>query len=49
MRKESIKKSKTWYTSKILPFEIPIETGLMIDTNFEFQIAKHMFKIFNKD
>jgi len=49
MRKESINKSKTWYTSKILPFEIPIETGLMIDTNFEFQIAKHMFKIFNKD
>ena len=34
---------------KILPFEIPIETGMMIDTNFEFQIAKHMFKMFNID
>ena len=49
MRKESIVRSKTWYTSKILPFEIPIETGLMIDTNFEFQIAKNMFRIFSKN
>jgi len=49
MRKNSIKKSETWYTPKILPFEIPIETGLMIDTPFEFLIAKHMFKIFNSD
>ena len=44
MKKDSIKKSETWYTPKILPYEIPIETGLMIDTPFEFQIAKHMFK-----
>jgi len=33
---------------KILPYEIPYETGLMIDTNFEFQfaecIAKKKFK-----
>ena len=49
MKKESIRKSQTWYTPKILPYEIPIETGLMIDTPFEFQIAKHMFKIFNND
>lgn len=49
MTKDSIRKSKTWYTSKILPYEIPIETGLMIDTQFEFLIAKHMFKIFNSD
>ena len=47
IRKEIILKTKTWYTSKVLPFEIPIETGLMIDTPYEFQIAKHMFKIFN--
>ena len=47
IRKEIILKTKTWYTSKVLPFEIPIETGLMIDTPFEFQIAKKMFKIFN--
>ena len=49
IRKEIILKTKTWYTSKVLPFEIPIETGLMIDTPYEFQIAKHMFKIFNND
>ena len=49
IRKEIILKTKTWYTPKILPYEIPIETGLMIDTPFEFQIAKHMFKIFNND
>jgi len=46
-RKNSITKSKRLDASKILPFEIPIETGLMIDTNFEFNIAKHMFKILN--
>ena len=26
--------------SKTLPHEIPVETGLMIDTAFEFEIAK---------
>ena len=26
--------------SKTLPYEIPVETGLMIDTEFEFEIAK---------
>ena len=49
IRKEIILKTKTWYTSKVLPFEIPIETGLMIDTPYEFQIAKQTFKIFNND
>ena len=49
LQKKLFLKYKTWYMPKILPFEIPIETGLMIDTNFEFQIAKHMFKIFNID
>ena len=26
--------------SKTLPYEIPVENGLMIDTKFEFEIAK---------
>jgi hypothetical protein len=29
---------------KILPFEILPETGLMIDTEFEFQIANQIAK-----
>ncbi len=29
-----------WHMPKILPYEIPPETGFMIDTEFEFQIAK---------
>ena len=49
MTKESIRKYQTWYTPKILPYEIPIETGLMIDTQFEFLIAKHMFETLNSD
>jgi len=28
-----------WHMLKVLPYEIPAETGLMIDTEFEFQIA----------
>ena len=28
------------YTEKIVPFEIAPETGLMIDTEFEFELAK---------
>jgi len=31
---------KKFYMSKTLPYEIPLETGLMIDTEFEFQIAE---------
>ena len=30
--------------SKTLPYEIPFETGLMIDTEFEFDIAKLLIK-----
>jgi len=29
---------------KTLPYEIPIETGLMIDTEFEFKIAEMIFQ-----
>jgi len=29
---------------KMIPFEIPIETGLMIDTEFEFKIAELLIK-----
>ena len=31
---------KKWQMSKILPYEIPPETGFMIDTEFEFQVAE---------
>ena len=34
--------------SNTIPYEIPIETGVMIDTEFEFQIAKQMFKYLSK-
>lgn len=37
-------KNKKTITSKMIPYIIPIETGLMIDTEFEFQIAKALFK-----
>ena len=37
-------KNKKTITSKMIPYVIPIETGLMIDTEFEFQIAKALFK-----
>ena len=30
--------------SKILPYEVPLETALMIDTELELQMAKLMFK-----
>ena len=33
-------KYKKIYMPKCLPYEIPFETGLMIDTEFEFQIAE---------
>ena len=40
-----------WYMPKILPYEISPETGFMIDTEFEFQIAemiaKKKIKIYN--
>lgn len=31
-----------WHMPKILPYDIPPETGFMIDTEFEFQIAEMM-------
>lgn len=33
-------KNGTWHMQKILPYEILPETGFMIDTKFEFQIAE---------
>lgn len=41
--KEFLKIKKT-DLSKTVPCEIPIETGLMIDTEFEFELAKELFK-----
>jgi CMP-N-acetylneuraminic acid synthetase len=38
-------KYKKFYMPKILPYEIPSETGLMIDTEFEFQLAECIAKI----
>ena len=37
-------KYKRIYMPKILPFEVLPETGLMIDTEFEFQIANQIIK-----
>ncbi|RZD47109.1 MAG: hypothetical protein CXT78_03015 [Thaumarchaeota archaeon] len=33
-------KYKQVYMPKILPYEIPLETGLMIDTEYEFKLAE---------
>lgn len=43
---KTILNPKTTYSnlSKTIIYEIPIETGVMIDTEFEFEIAKAMFK-----
>lgn len=37
-------KYKTAILPKSLPYEIPLESGLMIDTELEFKIAEMMFK-----
>ena len=37
-------KNKKILTSRILPYEIPVSTGLMIDTEMEFQIADMIVK-----
>mgnify|MGYP005824001159 CR=1 FL=1 len=37
-------KYKKIYMPRILPIEIPSKTGLMIDSEFEFQIANCMFR-----
>lgn len=34
----------TWNMPKTIPYEIPIETGLMIDTEYEFKIGELIFK-----
>ena len=41
-------KFKTWSMPNTIPYEIPIETGLMIDTEYEFKIAEEIFKNKNK-
>lgn len=40
----SFKKYKKIFMPKILPYVIPPETGLMIDTKYEFQIAQAIMK-----
>ena len=37
-------KYKTAILPKSLPYEIPLESGLMIDTELEFEVAEMMFK-----
>ena len=41
---KSFQKFKKIYMPKVLPVEIPQETGLMIDTEFEFKLAECIFK-----
>ena len=47
---EKLLKYKTAILPKSLPYEIPLESGFMIDTELEFKIAEMMFKnkIFTK-
>ena len=37
---DKLLKNGSWHMPKILPYEISLETGFMIDTEFEFQIAE---------
>lgn len=37
---DKLLKNGSWHMPKILPYEISPETGFMIDTEFEFQIAE---------
>ena len=41
---ENFLKSKKFYSTKIIPYEILAEHGFMIDTEFEFQIADMVTK-----
>ena len=41
---ENFLKSKKFYSTKIIPYEISAEHGFMIDTEFEFQIADMVAK-----
>lgn len=45
---KSLKKYKKLYMPKTLPLEISAESGFMIDTEFEFQIAEQILKNNNK-
>jgi CMP-N-acetylneuraminic acid synthetase len=40
----SFLKTKKFYMKKCLPYEIPAETGIMIDTEMEFQMAEAIAK-----
>ena len=42
--KNLVKYNEQFMLPKVLPYEIPEETGLMIDTELEFQIAELMLK-----
>mgnify|MGYP003340419544 CR=1 FL=1 len=37
-------KNKKTFTKKVVPLVIPIESGVMIDTEFEFNVVKCLFK-----
>lgn len=39
---DKLLKNGSWHMPKILPYEISPETGFMIDTEFEFQIAERI-------
>lgn len=39
---DKLLKYQKFYMPKVLPYEIPPETGWMIDTEFEFQVAEKM-------
>ena len=41
---ENFLKTKKFYSTKIIPYEISAEHGFMIDTEFEFQIANMIAK-----
>ena len=41
---ENFLKTKKFYSTKIIPYEISAEHGFMIDTEFEFQIAEMVTK-----
>ena len=41
---ENFLKTKKFYSTKIIPYEISVEHGFMIDTEFEFQIAEMVTK-----
>jgi CMP-N-acetylneuraminic acid synthetase len=46
--KKFMKKGKV-IMSKMLPYEVPFETGLMIDTEIEFKIAEYLFNFMDEN